>query len=170
MDGAAADLHDFFGTGLSARQNEQLRLATFEHTAQVSYRFLRTLITASVSRRTKQNKCNRCSTTSFTGSFWTNKLHPVLIYNVSVQCNGLSVKAGGPVTVLLFLVVSSPSELTLRQSTLFEEDMCATATNHNTTDRSPEPHTNIRTPSGSNVPPTVAECYGVVVHDQLGLS
>ncbi|KAL1234361.1 6-bisphosphatase class,Fructose-1 [Trichinella spiralis] len=26
-DGAAADLHDFFGTGLSARQNDQLRLA-----------------------------------------------------------------------------------------------------------------------------------------------
>ncbi|KRZ86619.1 hypothetical protein T08_14806 [Trichinella sp. T8] len=26
-DGAAADLHDFFDTGLSARQNDQLRLA-----------------------------------------------------------------------------------------------------------------------------------------------
>ncbi|KRX57433.1 hypothetical protein T09_15594 [Trichinella sp. T9] len=83
----------------------------------------------------------------------------------TVQCNGLSVKAGGSVTVLLFLVVSSPSELTLRQMLLI-----ITTKNHNTTDSSPEPHNNVRTPSGSNVPPTVAECYGVVVHDQLGFS
>ncbi|KRX39264.1 hypothetical protein T05_15490 [Trichinella murrelli] len=102
---------------------------------------------------------------------------------VNVQCNGLSVKAGGSVTVLLFLVVSSPSELTLRQINDLQNEqktiisnvyyavlLTATTKNHNTSDSSPEPHNNVLTPSGSNVPPTVAECYGVVVHDQLGLS
>ncbi|XP_003381788.1 putative X-linked retinitis pigmentosa GTPase regulator-interacting protein 1 [Trichinella spiralis] len=48
--------------------------------------------------------------------------------------------------------------------------LTTTTKNHNTTDSSPEPHTSVRTPSGSNVPSTVAECYDVVVHDQLGLS
>ncbi|XP_003369310.1 brachyury protein [Trichinella spiralis] len=140
-----------------------------------------------------ESAMNHTKRTFITDSHSDNYTHhceqPHTLYYCKLPCNGVSVTAGGSATALLFSARSSPSELTLRPPTLLEKRygclLRSTTDNQQKNKTRPIAH-EIRPPpisaicfrtsvlchrsSGSNVAATVAQCYGVLVHDQLGFS
>ncbi|KRY42238.1 hypothetical protein T01_8605 [Trichinella spiralis] len=248
-DGAAADLHDFFGTGLSARQNDQLRLAVkaskssiFDVSAvKVSCLLYGNHAFVVAVPNTQKNTRRRMLMTIGRLKPFDNFYAVYFVCHLCKQASALSTQNGifdhlvqhslhtsvvqefhsvvflTTISFALFLkfisqftgyydpsssetsvawcllpwcMLSQPYQNLLEK--LYEIAMLVSnVTDFSSKQRidhrlvvlgreitvrvdltanSPEPHTSVRTPSGSNVPSTVAECYDVVVHDQLGLS